>query len=79
MRNAALIILALFGLSASAHAAEILNFPKSAPTAKSDGLPATCLEWTDGCRVCLRSPDGSDSCSNIGIACLPGKPRCTRP
>ncbi len=36
----------------------------------------TCSAWTDGCRSCTRA--GSEvTCSNIGIACQPGKTRCT--
>jgi hypothetical protein len=42
------------------------------------GPHATCMAWTDGCRTCGRNPDGV-YCSNIGIACLPSEPRCTRP
>ena len=30
-----------------------------------------CREWTDGCRICLRSPDGRVGCSTPGIACQP--------
>jgi hypothetical protein len=58
-------------------AAEIPNFPK-ARALPADGLPASCLEWTDGCRVCAHAPDGAIACSNVGIACQPQKPRCTR-
>jgi len=37
---------------------------------------ATCVAWTDDCRTCQRA--GADlTCSNIGIACQPGKIRCT--
>lgn len=37
-----------------------------------------CLEWTDGCSVCQRWPDGT-ACSLPGIACEPGPQRCLRP
>ncbi len=30
-----------------------------------------CLEWTDSCRTCQRSPDGRLACSTPGIACQP--------
>jgi hypothetical protein len=75
----ALCLLAFAG--APARAADIPNFPKvrAAPAAPGNGLPAGCLEWTDGCRVCMRLKDGSQACSNIGIACLPRAARCTRP
>lgn len=36
-----------------------------------------CLEWTDGCQVCQRWPEGV-SCSLPGIACQPGEVRCLR-
>jgi hypothetical protein len=42
------------------------------------GPHASCTAWTDGCRTCGRNPDGV-FCSNVGIACLPSEPRCTRP
>jgi hypothetical protein len=29
-----------------------------------------CLEWTDACRTCMRSPDGGVGCSTPGIACV---------
>jgi hypothetical protein len=75
----ALCLLAFAGVTAEA--ADIPNFPKSraAPVVQRNGLPAGCLEWTDGCRVCARQKDGSDACSNVGIACMPQKARCTRP
>jgi hypothetical protein len=42
------------------------------------GPHATCTAWTDGCRSCGRNSDGV-YCSNVGIACQPSEPRCTRP
>ena len=75
----ALGLLAFAGLPVGA--ADIPNFPKAraAPAAPGSDLPAACLEWTDGCRVCARQQDGSNACSNVGIACLPQTVRCTRP
>jgi hypothetical protein len=57
--------------------------PKAAPAspaaAKPAGPDATCLEWTDGCRVCQRTAANSEvSCSNVGIACTPKTEECTR-
>jgi hypothetical protein len=54
--------------------------PASSPgTAKPAGPDATCLEWTNGCRVCQREAANSEvSCSNVGIACVPKKQECTR-
>jgi hypothetical protein len=51
-----------------------------------DSRPATqggppgpaCAEWTDGCVVCRRVPEGL-ACSTPGIACVPAAPRCLRP
>jgi hypothetical protein len=63
---------------ATANAADIPLSPKI-PISKPAALPAGCLEWTDGCSVCARQPDGSSACSNVGIACLPRELRCTRP
>jgi hypothetical protein len=73
--------LLLFAGMTEARAADIPNFPKAraAPAAPGNGLPVGCLEWTDGCRVCARQKDGSDACSNVGIACIPQPARCTRP
>jgi hypothetical protein len=66
--------------SAVANAADIPSFPKPRPAPAAQGmLPANCLEWTDGCRVCARQKDGSQACSNVGIACVPQAARCTRP
>ena len=47
--------------------------PASSPAAaKPAGPDATCLEWTNGCRVCQRAAANSEaSCSNVGIACVP--------
>jgi hypothetical protein len=37
-----------------------------------------CREWTDSCRVCVRTENNEFSCSTVGIACLPRAGRCTR-
>ena len=39
---------------------------------------AACVEWTDGCRVCQKPTAGEAICSNVGAACTPQAPRCTR-
>jgi hypothetical protein len=60
-------------------AADIPGFPKPQPPAtRIVGVPDICQEWTDDCRGCGRQPGGELACSNICIACLPAKPRCTR-
>ncbi len=85
MRFPALIALSLL-LTAPATGAEILNFPKpkAAPTPvqqslRPAGISSDCREWTDSCRVCSLDDKGASACSNVGIACLPAKWRCTRP
>jgi hypothetical protein len=40
--------------------------------------PPACSEWTDGCIVCARRPEGL-ACSTPGIACVRGAPRCLKP
>ena len=36
-----------------------------------------CQEWTDGCVVCQRTPQGP-ACSTPGIACVRGPQECVR-
>jgi hypothetical protein len=57
---------------------------KAAPAADTGRLEdfakgpnAGCTAWTDDCRACGKNPDGV-VCSNVGIACLPSRPHCTR-
>jgi hypothetical protein len=77
-----LMVLAMTGVLLAAplaHAAEILNGPKASPAViRPAGISPVCLEWTDECRVCS-ARDKTVACSNIGIACLPKKWRCTSP
>jgi hypothetical protein len=47
------------------------------PAAERSGQP-TCSEWTDGCIVCARRPEGL-ACSMPGIACVRKEPRCLKP
>jgi hypothetical protein len=79
----------------SASAADLSLLPRHSQTqqpnaaAKTDaelpleafarGPNAACTAWTDGCRSCGKGPDGVVFCSNVGIACLPSKPRCSLP
>jgi len=53
--------------------------PIQRPASSSPLAPptATCREWSDGCRVCLRAVGGEVSCSNVGIACVPKAATCT--
>lgn len=48
--------------------------PSGAPAPSED---ASCAEWSDGCRVCLRRAGGT-ACSLPGIACTRGEVRCLR-
>ena len=45
----------------------------STPSADNPYNPpdAACIEWTDGCRVCVKPASGEATCSNPGIACTP--------
>jgi hypothetical protein len=77
------IVVAVAALLATTAAAQQLAAdlpvpaPSSVPPLQSYGDgDAACLSWTDDCRTCARA--GADvTCSNIGIACQPGKIRCT--
>lgn len=52
----------------------------SMPARSQEDIAAepACSEWTDGCIVCARSPQGL-SCSTPGIACVRQAPRCLKP
>ncbi len=52
-------------------------FGMRAPGQDTTPGPA-CAEWTNGCVVCRRTPEGL-ACSTPGIACSPGAQRCLRP
>ncbi len=79
-----LIAAALISI-APALAADLPLEPKTEPApvqAPADASPltppsATCREWSDGCRTCVRAADGAVSCSNVGIACTPKAAACT--
>ena len=57
--------------------AVIVSVVPQAPAQGSAPGPS-CAEWTDGCVVCRRVPEGL-ACSTPGIACTPGANRCLRP
>lgn len=51
----------------------------ASPRATGETLPEpACAEWTDGCIVCARTPEGL-ACSTPGIACTRGRNRCLKP
>jgi hypothetical protein len=39
---------------------------------------AQCVEWSDGCAVCLRDEKDAAHCSTPGIACQPAAIACRR-
>jgi hypothetical protein len=47
------------------------------PAAQDAPPDPSCLEWTDSCVVCVRTPTGQ-ACSTPGIACTQTAPRCLR-
>jgi hypothetical protein len=47
------------------------------PTTEGGPPDPACVEWTDSCVVCARTPEGL-ACSTPGIACMRGAPRCLR-
>ncbi len=50
----------------------------SLPGHEQTAQEPACAEWTDGCVVCARSPQGL-ACSTPGIACVRQAPRCLKP
>jgi len=38
----------------------------------------TCIDWTDGCIVCEKQPDGAPACSTPGIACEQSAAHCLK-
>ena len=67
-----------------------LSGPAFADPASSDHVPSDvsvlaygaahpqCLEWTDHCRICMRSPDGRVDCSTPAIACVQKEIECKK-
>jgi hypothetical protein len=47
------------------------------PATESGPPDPACIEWSDSCVVCSRTPEGM-ACSTPGIACTKGPPRCLR-
>ena len=86
MRQAAAMLLLVLAAPLPAVAADLDIKPQPAtpapapsPTTTIFTPPdATCLEWTDGCRVCVKPVAGEATCSNVGAACTAQAPRCTR-
>ena len=57
--------------SAAAQTATPTKVPSDVSVLAYGAAHPECLEWTDSCRTCLRSPDGRVGCSTPGIACQP--------
>jgi hypothetical protein len=57
-----------------------VSAPVSTPSADNPYNPpdAACIEWTDGCRVCVKPASGEATCSNPGIACTARVITCSR-
>jgi hypothetical protein len=74
-----LTIFALVGLALPSIAAADSPKPEKLPEAVvvqsyGEKNPA-CLEWSDGCVICVRG----GQCSTPGIACQPGEISCAKP
>ena len=67
-----LVSLALSGIVAALVLSARAGQPDEEPA-----LAASCQEWTDGCTVCRRGPDGP-ICSTPGIACVRTARVCLR-
>jgi hypothetical protein len=65
------LLVAVFAIIAGA------GLNSQAPAQGSTPGPS-CAEWTDGCVVCRRIPEGL-ACSTPGIACIPNQSRCLKP
>lgn len=59
-----------------AHSPSVSNPASGEKPTQAFGNDSGCAEWTDGCVVCSKQPDGSVGCSTAGIACIPGVQRC---
>jgi hypothetical protein len=70
-----LAILVALAMTVLAVLAVTLEAPQRAQGATPE---PTCSEWTDGCIVCARTPQGL-ACSTPGIACVRQAPRCLKP
>lgn len=72
-QEALAVTVAIVSALAAAAFAVLVGFAASGPAAL-----ASCQEWTDGCVVCARRPEGL-ACSTPGIACVTGPVQCLRP
>jgi hypothetical protein len=75
--DAIAVILAIVIALAATTAAVLAGLMGPAPATERSTPDQTCAEWTDGCVVCSRTPQGL-ACSTPGIACQRGPDRCLR-
>ena len=71
------LVLALAIVLGTVAVANLLPGARPAAPAADPQADRTCLEWTDGCTVCQRTPEGP-ACSTPGIACVRQEPQCVR-
>lgn len=79
-KSALVLAAAIAAMPALAADLDVKPPPKPAPPAASVFAPpdATCVEWTDGCRVCVKPQAGDATCSNVGPACTPQAVKCSK-
>jgi hypothetical protein len=73
-------LLALVSSGALADQAKTPSVPAPRPVpiqAYATDNPS-CLEWTDGCTICVKSDTGAVACSTPGIACQPAGLQCKK-
>jgi hypothetical protein len=75
--DAIAIILAIVIALAATTVAALAGIIGDVPATQRSTPDQTCAEWTDGCVVCSRTPQGL-ACSTPGIACQRGRESCLR-
>jgi hypothetical protein len=75
--DAIAVILAIVIALAATTVAALAGVMGHGPATQQRTPNQTCAEWTDGCVVCSRTPQGL-ACSTPGIACQRGPDRCLR-
>jgi hypothetical protein len=68
----------VFAGSATAETATSAKVPSDVSVLAYGAAHPECLEWTDSCRTCIRSPDSRVGCSTPGIACQPKDIECKK-
>ena len=82
MRYAVALLAAAAIWSTAGFAADVDVKPPPEPAAPAASVfappDASCVAWTDGCRVCRKPETGETVCSNVGPACIPQAIQCTQ-